>query len=89
MLKIASGLAAVLVIGSLTAMLPGEAEARNKAAIRACGGPARNFNQCLQVCGCMGGKVCYKACGTKDFTKVGGRGKRSVKAGGSEGRGLR
>lgn len=73
MLRIASGLLAAAVVATLIALLPGGAEARDMAAIRACGGPARNYNQCLAVCGCMGGKRCFSSCATKDFSKGGKR----------------
>ena len=92
MLRVASGLAVVALLASLMALLPGKAAARDPAAIRACGGPARSFNQCLQVCSCMGGKSCFKACGNKEFSKAGhmlrkmeragsGGGKRAMKHG--------
>ncbi len=81
MLKLASGLAALAVVATLTAMLAGAAEARDRSAIRACGGPARNYNQCLAVCGCMGGQACSRRCGTKDFSKPGRGGKRGMKRG--------
>ena len=90
MLKILALLAAVALLATASVMGADEAQARDMAKIRACGGPARSYNQCLTVCGCMGGMSCFKRCGNKDFTnagsKKGGGGKRAGKGGGKGGR---
>jgi hypothetical protein len=89
MLKIASGLAAAAVLATFVVMMPTGAEARDRAAIRACGGPARSYNQCIAVCGCMGGQRCYARCGTRDFSKAGRAMKRGMKGKRMRGGGIR
>lgn len=82
MLKVLALLAAGAVVLSGSVLGSFAAQARDMAAIRACGGPAKSYNQCLHVCGCMGGTVCYKSCGMKNFSRVGGKkggGKRKQK----------
>lgn len=76
MLKTLGIIAAGLLLASAGSLAPGEAAAQGKREkVRACGGPAKNYNQCLQVCSCMGGKQCFASCGRKDFSRPGPRGK--------------
>jgi hypothetical protein len=76
MLNFMSAVTGALLLAGVMLTPSSPAEANRREAVLACGGPARSYNQCIQVCGCLGGERCASGCSQKDFSqRPGARGK--------------